>query len=109
MWLGLFALTKAYFLFVNLGKGALFLPNFIQVWRVGTLLDLSMVGYLSVVPILGILLGKIIPRLTQKVLLIYGWFTWLFLVLVMEFQVQILILRPNIVLSRLSKYYLDVS
>ena len=83
MWMGLFALTKAYFLFVNLGMEAQFLSNFIQVWRAGVLLDLSMVGYLSVVPILGILLGKIIPRLTQKVLLIYGWFTWLFLVLVM--------------------------
>ena len=81
--MGLFARTKAYFLFVNLGMEAQFLSNFIQVWRAGVLLDLSMVGYLSVVPILGILLGKIIPRLTQKVLLIYGWFTWLFLVLVM--------------------------
>jgi len=83
MWLGLFALTKAYFLFVNLGMETQFLSNFIQVWRAGILLDLSMVGYLSVVPILGILLGKIMPRLTPKVLLIYGWFTWLFLVLVM--------------------------
>ena len=83
MWLGLFALTKAYFLFVNRGMESLFLSNFIQVWKAGILLDLSMVGYLSVVPILGILLGKIIPRLTQKVLLVYGWFTWLFLVLVM--------------------------
>ena len=72
MWLGLFVLTKAYFLFVNLGIGALFLSNFIQVWKAGILLDLSMVGYLSVVPVLGILLGKIIPRLTQKVLLVYG-------------------------------------
>ena len=83
MWLGLFALTKAYFLFVNRGMESLFLSNFIQVWKAGILLDLSMVGYLSVVPILGILLGKIMPRLTQKVLLVYGWFTWLFLVLVM--------------------------
>ena len=83
MWMGLFALTKAYFLFVNLGMEAQFLSNFIQVWRAGVLLDLSMVGYLSVVPILGILLGMIMPRLTPKVLLIYGWFTWLFLVLVM--------------------------
>ena len=83
MWLGLFGLTKAYFIGVNLGIDALFLSNFIQVWKSGILLDLSMVGYLSIIPILGIFCNKILPVITHKVVQFYGWFTWLFLVIVM--------------------------
>ena len=83
MWLGLFGLTKAYFISVNLGIDALFLSNFIQVWKSGILLDLSMVGYLSIIPILGIFCNKILPVITHKVVQFYGWFTWLFLVIVM--------------------------
>lgn len=83
MWLGLFGLTKAYFIGVNLGIDTLFLSNFIQVWKSGILLDLSMVGYLSIIPILGIFCNKILPVITHKVVQFYGWFTWLFLVIVM--------------------------
>ena len=83
MWLGLFGLTKAYFIGVNLGIDALFLSNFIQVWKSGILLDLSMVGYLSIIPVLGIFCNKILPVITHKVVQFYGWFTWLFLVIVM--------------------------
>ena len=83
MWLGLFGLTKAYFIGVNLRIDALFLSNFIQVWKSGILLDLSMVGYLSIIPILGIFCNKILPVITHKVVQFYGWFTWLFLVIVM--------------------------
>ena len=83
MWLGLFALTKSYFIGVNLGINALLLSDFFQVWRAGILLDLSMVGYLSIIPILGIFCSKILPIITNKVIYFYGWFTWLFLIIVM--------------------------
>ena len=83
IWLGLFALTKSYFIGVNLGIDALLLSDFFQVWRAGILLDLSMVGYLSIIPILGIFCSKILPIITNKVIYFYGWFTWLFLIIVM--------------------------
>jgi phosphoglycerol transferase MdoB-like AlkP superfamily enzyme len=68
---------------VNVGLDSSFFSNFKQVWWAGMPLDLSMVGYLSVLPILGIFISKLVPRLVNKVLFFYGWFSWLFLILVM--------------------------
>lgn len=83
MWLSLFALTKIYFLWVNVGIDSSFFLNFRQVWWAGLPLDLSMVGYLSIIPILGFFFSKIVPRVTKKILFFYGWLSWLFLILVM--------------------------
>ena len=83
MWLSLFALTKIYFLWVNVGIDRSFFLNFKQVWWAGLPLDLSMVGYLTVIPILGFFLSKIAPYVVNKLLFFYGWFSWLFLILVM--------------------------
>lgn len=55
---------------------------FPKIWWHGLRLDLSIFGYLTILPLLASFFTELFPRATLSFIRIYWWFIWLFIVLV---------------------------
>lgn len=80
LWLFFFAVAKLYFFLVN--DGALSANTFYAIWKNGLRLDLSLVGYITLIP-LAIFLVQYFMRVSlSKILAAYWWLVFLFILLV---------------------------
>jgi phosphoglycerol transferase MdoB-like AlkP superfamily enzyme len=77
----LFAAAKLYFLLVNMVSFEDVL-SFPEIWWNGIRLDLSILGYVMVFPLLLGLLALVFPRFSAIFSLVYWWLIWLFITIV---------------------------
>lgn len=83
IWLVLFAFGKLYFLWVNGGSGAESLSPFFSVWRAGLGLDLAMIGYYSILPLVLLIIRTFTKLPIRRIGVIYGWLIWIFSALIL--------------------------
>jgi len=81
-WVMVFAVAKLFFLAANAGRLAEVLA-ILKVWYYGLRLDLSMVGYVSVLPLLFCVFHKWFPSLMRKINRTYWRIIWVFVILIL--------------------------
>jgi len=80
LWLCFFAVAKLYFFLVN--EGAFSLATFYTIWKNGLRLDLSMVGYLMIVPLVFLVLQRFLTLDFSKILKAYWWLVFIFMLVI---------------------------
>lgn len=80
LWVLFFAVAKVYFYLVN--GGDLSFSSFYPIWKNGLRLDLSMVGYVTITPLLVLLLQRFVKINISKILKIYWWLVFVFILLI---------------------------
>jgi len=81
-WLLLFFVAKAYFLIIN-GSGFNDFAELRDIWYHGLRLDLSIIGYILVLPILLSFAQRIVPLTVGSVLTVYWWIIFLLVVVIL--------------------------
>ena len=80
LWLFFFAEAKLYFFLVN--DGAFSVNTYYSIWKNGLRLDLSMVGYVTLIPLAIFLVQYFVKTSLSKVLAAYWWLVFLFILLI---------------------------
>jgi hypothetical protein len=81
-WIAVYAIAKLFFLATNAERLTDVLAIF-KVWYHGLRLDLSMVGYVTVLPLLFCVFHKWFPSLMRKINRTYSRVVWVFVVLIL--------------------------
>jgi len=81
-WIALYAVAKFFFLATN-AKSLMDLLAIFKVWYHGLRLDLSMVGYVTVLPLLFCVFHKWFPGLMRKINRTYWRIVWVFVMLIL--------------------------
>lgn len=81
-WLLIFFIAKVYFLLINGGEVA-HISELRDIWLYGLRLDISIVGYLIVVPILVSLSLQMLPSVAGRILNIYWWVVFVLVLVIL--------------------------
>lgn len=84
VWLVLFAFAKLYFLAINASDFKADILQFPQMWWNGLRLDLSVVGYIMVIPVLTALLFKLVGKRFLRVENVYFWVVFVAVAIVLS-------------------------
>jgi phosphoglycerol transferase MdoB-like AlkP superfamily enzyme len=80
VWLLFFAIAKWFFFTIN--SEAISMSDFFAIWKNGLRLDLAMVGYVMIAPLLLSLLASLVKRSAKRVITGYWWTLFVVMVLI---------------------------
>jgi phosphoglycerol transferase MdoB-like AlkP superfamily enzyme len=83
VWLVIFAIAKLYFLLINTQAFGIDIMQFPAMWWNGLRLDLSVIGYILILPSLLFLIGKLTSHSVVRYLKVYYWLVFVVVIIVL--------------------------